>query len=235
MPRDMEHTPGWYRTFYLLKFPATFVFGTVVTLALLYLMQYLIDSSDKELDESGNINLVDFVRKKQDMSVQTKKRKPQPPPMPDEPPPKMQQRSSAVNIENAWTSSFKAPKLEMNLSRNTTFSSDGEYLPILKVQPMYPRLALQRGWFGWVMLEFTVDENGKVTNPVVIENCVETYRPGGSADCIDQPGQIFDRPAMSAAEKFKYKPKVVDGVPIATQGVIHKISFTLSDMPDREA
>ena len=34
--------------------------------------------------------------------------------------------------------------------------SDGEYLPIVKVQPVYPRRALSRGIEGYVIVEFTV-------------------------------------------------------------------------------
>lgn len=229
-----HHTDQWYRWFYLAKFPATAMFGIVVTLMLLYLMQYLIDSGQKELNETPTVRFVDFVRTKQVMEVQTKKRKPEPPPTPDEPPPQIQQNTAAVNVENAFTTQMQAPVPDINLSRSASFSADGEYLPILKVAPQYPRMALSKGWFGWVMLEFTVDENGKVTNPVVVDNCVETYRPGGTKECVDSPGMIFDRPAISAALKFKYKPKVVDGVPIETAGVLHKVTFTLNEMMDQQ-
>ncbi|MBT7369921.1 MAG: energy transducer TonB, partial [Gammaproteobacteria bacterium] len=146
-----------------------------------------------------------------------------------EPPPELRQQSEVVNIDNAWSSDFRAPLAQIDMSRSAAFSSDGEYLPILKVQPVYPRYALQKGQFGWVLLEFTVNESGKVINPVVIDNCVENFKPG-RFECIDRPGRIFDRPAIAAAQKFKYKPRIVDGTPIETQGVIHKISFVLDEM-----
>ena len=41
-------------------------------------------------------------------------------------------------------------------------AGDGEYLPIVKVQPIYPRRALQRGIQGYVIVEFTVTKNGSV-------------------------------------------------------------------------
>lgn len=225
-----HHSDRWYRYYYLAKFPATAVFGVLVTLMLLYLMQYLIDSGEKALDEAPTVRFVDFVRTKQTMEVQTKKRRPDPPPAPDEPPPQIQQKAEAVSIDNAFSTQLDAPLPDLSLDRAASFTSDGEYLPILKVAPQYPRMALSKGWFGWVMLEFMVDENGKVINPVVIENCVTTYRPGGSKECNDSPGMIFDRPAIAAASKFKYKPKVVDGRPIATAGVLHKLTFTLNEM-----
>ena len=47
---------------------------------------------------------------------------------------------------------------------------DGEYLPVIKVAPSYPRGALQRRVEGYVILEFMVTENGTVKDIVVIES-----------------------------------------------------------------
>ena len=65
-----------------------------------------------------------------------------------------------------------------------------------------------------VLLEFIVTKTGAVANPVVIE--------------ASPPG-IFDRAAINAALKFKYKPKVVDGEPIDVAGVRNRITFELAD------
>jgi len=226
----VEHSELWYQVFYALKFPATLLYGVTCTLFLLYLMQYLIDSGEKALDETANVRFVDFVRLKEEVQVKTKQRKPKPPPKPDEPPPPVQQNYQNVSIDDTWSSQFAAPKADIDLRRSAAFASDGEYRPILKVRPDYPRMALQRGWFGWVLLEFTVDRNGRVVDPVIIESCVETYRPGGSKECVDSPGRIFDRPALAAVQKYKYKPKVVDGEPIETHGVQNKLTFILNEM-----
>ncbi len=48
-------------------------------------------------------------------------------------------------------------------------SGDGEYLPIVKVAPVYPRRALQRGIEGFVIVEFTVTKQGAVRDPIVVE------------------------------------------------------------------
>ncbi|MEK9824670.1 MAG: protein TonB, partial [Gammaproteobacteria bacterium] len=63
------------------------IVGVVVTLALFYLMQALIQGADSALTEDKIGNLVDFVRVKNDPELQTKERKPKKPPPPDEPPP----------------------------------------------------------------------------------------------------------------------------------------------------
>jgi protein TonB len=102
----------------------------------------------------------------------------------------------------------------MNIGGLSYGNADGDYLPIVKVAPIYPRRALTRGLEGWVLLEFTVTKLGTVVDIKVLES--------------DPPG-IFDKAAVGAAAKFKYKPKVVNGEPIDTAGVLHRISFELED------
>jgi protein TonB len=104
--------------------------------------------------------------------------------------------------------------VNLNMQGSGGFSSDGEYLPIVKVAPVYPRRAQTRGIEGYVLLEFIVTKTGAVRNPVVIES---------------QPSGIFDRSATSAALKFKYKPKVVNGEPVDVAGVRNLIRFELHD------
>ncbi len=55
------------------------IVGVVVTLALFYLMQALIQGADSALTEDKIGNLVDFVRVKNDPELQTKERKPKKP------------------------------------------------------------------------------------------------------------------------------------------------------------
>ena len=80
------------------------------------------------------------------------------------------------------------------------------------MQPIYPRRALTRGLEGFVLLEFVVTETGSVRDPVVLEA---------------QPPGVFNRAAIQAVLKFKYKPKIVDGEPVAVSGVQNKITFEL--------
>jgi protein TonB len=88
-------------------------------------------------------------------------------------------------------------------------ASDGEYLPIVKVAPVYPTRALQRRLEGYVIVEFVVTANGSVRDVAVVE----------SSDAV------FERAAIEAALKFKYKPRVVDGSPIEVAGVQNRITF----------
>ncbi len=87
-----------------------------------------------------------------------------------------------------------------------------EYLPLRHVSPTYPERALLRGIEGHVLMEFTVTENGSVTNQNVLES---------------EPLGIFDRVALEASSKFKYRPRIVDGSPVETEGVRYKFTFEL--------
>ncbi len=191
------------------------VLGGMVTMALFFLMQALIKSDRSPFTDNVVGKIVDFVRLEEDENLQLKTRKPKPPPPPDEPPPDMpkptfDQSTATMGIAIGSVN----PNIDLNMQGTGGFSSDGEYLPIVKVAPVYPRRAQTRGIEGYVLLEFIVTETGAVRDPVVIEA---------------QPPGIFDRAAMQAALKFKYKPKVVDGQPVEVAGVRNLIKFELSE------
>lgn len=189
--------------------------GAITTFSLFMLMQYLIKSDKTGYDESKNAKIVDFVRLKEDESVEIKDRKPKPPPPPDEPPPDMPKPDyDNASVSQGVDMSAVNVNVDLNVGGVGGFSSDGEYLPIVKVNPVYPRRAQTRGIEGYVLLEFIVTKTGAVANPTVIEA---------------KPPGIFDRAAINAALKFKYKPKVVNGEPIDVGGVRNKISFELAE------
>jgi len=214
----------------VIRFSLSALVGVVVTLALFYLMQALIQGADSAITDDKIGNLVDFVRVKQDQELQTKQRKPKKPPPPDEPPPDTPPQDFNVNVDQTG---FTMSGVNLNIGADVGGGgfgiSDGEYLPIVKVQPQYPRRALSRGMTGWVIVEFTVTEQGSVASPFVVENCGWIKNARNEGECFDNPNSVFDSAAMKAAAKFKYKPKVIDGVPVETAGVQNKITFELLD------
>ena len=68
-----------------------------------------------------------------------------------------------------------------------------------------------------------------VEDPFVVANCAQVQNARNVGACEDKPSNIFDSAAMKAALKFKYKPKVIDGVPEPTAGVQNKITFELTE------
>ncbi len=191
------------------------VAGAVVTFVLFLLMQALIKSDKSPFSDAAGGKILEFVRLQEDQELITKQRKPKPPPPPDEPPPDMPKPEfDSSDVSTGIDIGAVEVNLDLNITGTGGFSSDGEYLPIVKVAPIYPRRAQTRGIEGYVLLEFIVTSTGAVRNAVVIEA---------------KPPGIFDRAAVQAALKFKYKPKVVNGEPVEVAGVRNLIKFELED------
>ena len=190
------------------------VAGAVVTFVLFLLMQALIKSDKSPFSDGAAGKILEFVRLQEDQDLITKQRKPKPPPPPDEPPPNLPKPTFDSTVSMGVDIGAVQVDVDIDMSGTGGFSADGEYLPIVKVQPIYPRRAQTRGIEGFVMLEFVVTATGAVRDPVVLEA---------------KPPGIFDRAAVNAALKFKYKPKVVNGEPIEVAGVRNLIKFELQD------
>lgn len=186
--------------------------GAAVTFGLLFMMQLLIATGANALTDSENFRLGDFVRVERNEVIETKKEAPEKPPepedMPDMPSPDM-----ANNFDNSMAVSVSTPVIDvsMNVGGVGFGITDGEYLPIVKVAPVYPARALNRGLEGYVIVEFTVTPNGSTRDVSVIEST----------------STLFERAATEAALKFKYKPRVIDGVGVEVPGVRNKISFAI--------
>jgi protein TonB len=187
--------------------------GAGVTFGLLFIMQLLIATGQNALTESENFRLGDFVRVERNEVIETKKEKPEKPPEPEEMP-EMPAPDLANNFDNSMAVSVSAPQIStsMNVGGVGFGISDGEYLPIVKVAPVYPARALQRGLEGYVIVEFTVTPAGTTRDAVVVEST----------------STLFERAAVEAALKFKYKPRVIDGEAVEVPGVQNKISFEIT-------
>lgn len=188
--------------------------GAGVTFGLLFLMQFLIATGRGALTDSTTFRVTDFVRVERSEVIETKKDKPEKPPEPEQPP-EMPTPNQADSFDNSMAVSMSAPVMESNLSvGGVGFGvSDGEYLPIVKVAPVYPSRALSRGLEGYVIVEFTVTRQGTVRDVSVVEST----------------SSLFERAAVEAALKFKYKPRVIDGEPVEVPGVQNKITFEIQD------
>ena len=190
----------------------------IVVFGLFWLMQYLISIADRRLDEDDAGRMLEFVRINPEEVVNRRKPPPKKPPPPDQPPPEPPPPAMDNITPEAQSVQVSAAPVNTNINLDASgfglAPSDGEYLPIVKVQPIYPRRAQSRGIEGYVIVEFTVTKSG-TTRDIRI---VEAVPPG-----------IFDRASTAAAAKFKYKPRVVDGQPIEVPGVQNKITFELED------
>jgi protein TonB len=83
-------------------------------------------------------------------------------------------------------------------------------VPIRTVPPVYPTELRREGVAGVVKVKFTVDVQGNVSDPTV--------------ESSSNPG--FDKAAIDAIKKWKFKPATQDGTPIA-KAVSIPLKFTL--------
>ena len=191
------------------------VLAAATTFGLLLLMHFLIAADMKAPEEREDRKVADIHMPERQIETKYDTEKPEKPEDPEEPPPPMPEPDFQQPDVTAGALNMAAPRVAPNLDVKGIggFASDGEYLPIVKVQPQYPSRALSRGIEGYVIVEFTVTTNGSVKDPVVIES---------------EPSSIFDSAAMKAALKFKYKPRVIDGEPVEVPGVRNKITFAIA-------
>ena len=192
----------------LTKISAIFTGSALLTLVIFYLMQALIAVDEVELKEKG-IRIADVTMPERDLELlQDIERPEEEAPPPETMPPEFDMTPPA-DLDNV----APRPKFDFKGKRAGVFA-DGSYVPIFKVPPLYPRRAQERGIEGCVMLKFIVTKVGSVRNPVI-----EWSTPSG----------IFDRAAMRAAMKFKYKPQIRDGEAIEVKDVYNIIIFKIED------
>ena len=187
---------------------STLTASLFLTVSIFYLMQWLIDVGDVELDNTS-IKIADVTMPERELELLMDMERPQE----DEPPPETMPPEFDMTPPAEVDSSAARPNLGFKGKKAGVFA-DGSYVPIFQVPPVYPRRALERGIEGCVMLKFTVTKVGSTKDPMV-----EWAVPPG----------IFDRAAMRSALKYKYKPQIRDGEAIEVPNVRTVVIFKIED------
>lgn len=182
-----------------------------VAIGLFYIMQALVDREYQQ-EATKARKIADIVVPDKVIETNLKEVKPEKVEDPEEPPPDLDPIKFDTDVDMGVVNNAPTASISLNLSASGMSSGDGEYLPIVKVAPIYPRRAQTRGITGYCIVEYTVTKTGSIRDPQAV-------------DC--QPQGIFDSASVKAAEKFKYKPRVVDGEPIEVAGVQNKFTFEL--------
>lgn len=182
-----------------------------VAVGLFFVMQSLIDR-EYEQEEVKSRKIADIVVPNKEIEVNVKEVKPEKVEDPEEPPPDMQPLEFDMDMDVDVVNLAPSAKVNVSINSSGMSSGDGEYLPIVKVAPIYPRRAQTRGITGYCIVEYVVTKTGSIRDPIPV-------------DC--QPEGVFERASLKAAEKFKYKPRVVDGEPIEVAGVQNKFTYEL--------
>jgi periplasmic protein TonB len=179
---------------------------------LFFIMQYLIATADPQIDDSGARKVADIHMPDREIETNLKEQKPDKVDDPEEPPPELDSPDLDMDMDMEIVNMAPKASVDVEISSSGMSSGDGEYLPIVKVAPIYPRRAQTRGITGYCIVEYTVTTSGAIRDPQAV-------------DC--QPSGVFEKASLKAALKFKYKPRVVDGEAIEVAGVQNKFTYEL--------
>ncbi|MGR9051449.1 MAG: energy transducer TonB [Gammaproteobacteria bacterium] len=208
------------------------VVGLCVTLALFGLMQAMVMDNQKGFQKTDNLRMVEFVRLKREAKPKVNERrtvKKPPPPEKRPPPPQMQMQQTQVqqaaqpdlnmpNLDIPITGDRFKGSITSNVSVAAGVSGTGgvpgvgvgqgfggvstDIIPLVRIPPRYPMRAANRHIEGSVTVEFTIAKDGTVADARVIEA---------------HPSSIFNRAALEALQKWKFKPKIVEGQAVEQQ------------------
>jgi len=199
----------------IVRYAISFTFAALITFGLFFGMQWLIASNQVGLMDEGERIRVEMAQVRDVEEVREIERKPETPAEVEAAPDMTIDMSTSVdNVGGGIEIGTAAMEVAPIATGGSGFSAtDGEYLPIVRVPPQYPARAAENGVEGYVIVIFTVTAEGTTKD----------------VQAIESSHSMFERAAVKAAQKYKYKPRVIDGEPIESPGVRVRIEFQLSD------
>ncbi len=190
----------------------------VVTFLLFLLMDRLIFTDELELEEAGEEIMISIAEEVDEVRANVRELTIDDVPevTPPPPPPQIERQAAEQPSEDLSTivgeiPEFEAPTLSGN---DVNFSvSDRDAQPLVRIEPQYPMRAAERGVEGSCTVTFDVTPDGVTTN-ISILSC---------------DSSLFQRDSIRAVERWRYQPKIVDGVAVRRTGVVTEFNFQLSD------
>lgn len=186
--------------------------AVAIVFGLLLLMQFLISANLPEPDDDKGPQIADIWQEANEIEDQLKERKIEEIDEPEEPPPEIPRQDIEVETtEDSIDLSTNVAAADVNISLGGGFS-DGDIIPLVAIQPQYPRRAAERGLEGYVVVSFVITSQG-TTRDIKVE---------------ESTSSLFERSAMRAAERLKYKPRIVDGVAVEVDH-FYKFTYEMAD------
>ena len=187
------------------------IISVILTTSVFLVIQSLISRDVNVNKKDKNRNLLEFIRIKENDNLEERTRQipdkpPQPkrPPQPelvldDKTPPPVQQFDIDLP-EFALPTDFSGAFMGNieDMGRGTS-----ALIPLVKIAPRCPASAALSGTNGSVTLELLVNDQGKVQSIKVMRA---------------RPSKMFNKEATKAVRRWQFKPKSVNGVPVAQRG-----------------
>ena len=189
-----------------------------VTLGLFFFMSVLIATGETLSERLSVVKIVDATMPDIELEVIEEIDKPEPIEELTEEQPELQDKQ--INLDSGPSLNIARVSIDIDtglqLSNASINATDGDYLPLVAIAPQYPTRAAQRGIEGWCLVSFTVNGLGSVEEETIT--------------VVDaEPPQIFNRSSVRAAARFKFQPRVEDGVGVAVSGVQYLFRYQLEE------
>ena len=189
-----------------------------VTLSLFFFMSVLIATGETLSERVSVVKIVDATMPDIELEVIEEIDKPEPIEELTEEQPELQEKQ--INLDAGPSLNIARMSIDIDtslqLSNASISATDGDYLPLVAIAPQYPTRAAQRGIEGWCLVSFTVNGLGSVEEETIT--------------VVDaEPPQIFNRSSVRAAARFKFQPRVEDGVGVAVSGVQYLFRYQLEE------
>lgn len=194
--------------------------GGAVTFSLFVLMAYLVKADVRPPISEESISVqISMVEPDDDINL-LERRLPKKPEPPKNPPPPVTQRVAKAERPKVQSMNFNMGSIDVGVTGNGLYlgppggnMGDGEAIPMVIIQPRYPRKAAMEGIEGWVKFKFTISPDGTPLNVELVDAA---------------PRRVFERDARRAIYKWKFKPKVVDGKAVEQHNMVYTMQFNLA-------
>ena len=178
-------------------------------LMLFFVMAKLISTEHDLSNLKSSQDVIEFSMHKLKSQLQQKKRK-----LPEKkkiikPPPFKPLKPTSIPLSN-FASNVNLSNLIGDFGTGGNVTSN--VTPVVRISPQYPINAAIKKIEGWVLLQFDITSSGNVSNPKILKN---------------YPSSIFNKEALRAIVKWKYKPKIENGKPVTQRGIQVQLNFNL--------
>lgn len=187
--------------------------GAFVVTLLIFLLLATVISQQQDVvltdDRSVQINVTRQLDDRSDQRPDDFER-----PVLDQPPPPPPMVSDPTFRPSMSVQMGALPDMGADLNIGSGFNPDRDAQPLVRIPPQYPqRCQRAAGVLETVVVEFNVTPEGNVVSPTV----------------VNTTNACFNQAAMRAVTRWRYQPRVVDGVAQSRFGVRTAIDFRMEE------
>lgn len=202
-----------------MKLILAFLASLLVTAGIFAVMNSMVSTDGAKNSNQGEQTVIDFIRLKQDTETRVKERERKEPPKPKKPPVPPQQvaqqntpmKQISMRLPNITPDLSLANKSLLGDAQIGMGFGDGDVIPLVRMPAQYPNKARRRNIEGFVKARLEVNAQGTVDTVEIIDA---------------KPKGIFERSAIRALYKYKFKPQMVNGK-ARSQSVTQTLEYTL--------